>query len=53
MAKRKIVFLILLATLVVGLALGQNWERGSFEDAQAKAKTSGKFLLLDFFQEYG
>ena len=53
MAIRKTAFLILLATFAVGVAFGQNWERGSFEDAQAKARVSGKLLLLDFFQEYG
>ena len=53
MAKRKTAFIILLATFVAGSALGQNWEMGSFEEAQAKAKDSGKLLLLDFFQEYG
>jgi hypothetical protein len=29
------------------------WSTGSLEDALAKAKSSGKLLLLDFFQEYG
>jgi len=50
---RKRTFIIFLAAFVVGSALGQNWQTGSFEDAQAKAKASGKLLLLDFFQEYG
>lgn len=50
---RKKAFVFLLAAFTVGLAFGQNWEMGSFEDALAKAKVSGKLLLLDFFQEYG
>lgn len=50
---RKKAFVFLLAAVAVGSALGQNWEMGSFEDAQAKAKASGKLLLLDFYQEYG
>lgn len=50
---RKKAFVFLLAVFTVGSAFGQNWEMGSFEDAQAKAKVSGKLLLLDFFQEYG
>ena len=29
------------------------WSSGSLEDALARAKSSGKLLLLDFFQEYG
>lgn len=53
MILRKSAFLILVSMFVVSSALGQNWETGSFEDAQAKAKASGKLLLLDFFQEYG
>lgn len=50
---RKRTFVILLAAFAIGSTLGQNWQTGSFEDAQAKAKASGKLLLLDFFQEYG
>ena len=30
-----------------------SWSSGSLEDALAKAKSGGKLLLLDFFQEYG
>lgn len=29
------------------------WQTGSLEDALAKARSTGKLLLLDFFQEYG
>ena len=53
MVARKTVFVCLFIAIAVGVALGQNWETGSLEEAQAKAKASGKLLLLDFFQEYG
>jgi hypothetical protein len=29
------------------------WLKGTFDEALAKAKATGKLLLLDFFQEYG
>jgi len=50
---RKAAFVCLLVAIAVVPALSQNWETGSLEEAQAKAKASGKILLLDFFQEYG
>lgn len=50
---RKTAFICLFVVLTFSSALSQNWEIGSFEDAQSKAKSSGKLLLLDFFQEYG
>jgi hypothetical protein len=50
---RKSFFVCLFIVLAIGSAIGQNWETGSLEEAQAKARVSGKLLLLDFFQEYG
>ncbi len=52
----KIKRILLLGTALafgLSLAYGQNWRSGSLEDALAKAKSTGKLLLLDFFQEYG
>ena len=50
---KKTMFFCLLVVFFFGSALGQNWEIGTLEQAQAKAEASGKLLLLDFFQEYG
>ena len=50
---RKTVFICLIVALTFISAFSQNWETGTLEEAQAKAKNSGKILLLDFFQEYG
>ncbi len=43
--------LCLMAVLAAPSTL--TWSGGSLEDALAKAKSSGKLLVLDFFQEYG
>lgn len=50
---KKTTLFSLFVVFFLGSALGQNWETGTLEEAQAKAEASGKFLLLDFFQEYG
>jgi carbohydrate-selective porin OprB len=54
---KKKVPLLLTALFLLALASAASsslpWSTGSLEDALAKAKASGKLLLLDFFQEYG
>lgn len=51
------VFLLLAALFLLALMSAASstlpWSSGSLEDALAKAKSEGKLLLLDFFQEYG
>jgi len=53
---KKKAYIMLAALCLLALASGassQTWQTGSLEDALAKAKATGKLLLLDFFQEYG
>jgi hypothetical protein len=51
--KRMTAFVCLFVVLAAGPVFSQNWEKGPLEDAVAKAKASGKLIVLDFFQEYG
>jgi len=44
---------LFLLALASAASSSLHWSTGTLEDALAKAKSSGKFLLLDFFQEYG
>ena len=54
MKKRAFLIFAALCLLVMSAAPSTlMWSSGSLEDALAKAKSSGKLLLLDFFQEYG
>lgn len=53
--KKLTTYLIALACLLALTAGASSpaWLTGSLEEALAKAKSTGKLLLLDFFQEYG
>jgi hypothetical protein len=53
--KKKVSFILASVCLSALLTApsARAWPSGSLEDALAKAKSSGKLLLLDFFQEYG
>lgn len=50
---KRTALICLLVVFFLSSAMGQNWENGTFEEAQTKARASGRLLLLDFFQEYG
>ena len=50
---KRTALICLLVVFFLSPALGQNWEIGTFEEAQTKARASGRLLFLDFFQEYG
>ena len=53
---KKKVFLVFMSFCLLALSAASfsvSLTTGSLEDALAKAKSSGKLLLLDFFQEYG
>lgn len=53
--KKKVLLILVSVCILAARAApaAQTWSSSSFEDALAKAKSSGKLLLLDFFQEYG
>jgi hypothetical protein len=51
--RRFSVILLLLAVFAISSAFAQTWLTGSIEEAQAKAKASGKPILVDFFVETG
>ena len=54
MTKKGTIWLAVFCLLALASgASSQTWSSGSLEDALAKAKATGKLLLLDFFQEYG
>ncbi len=54
MKKKAILVAVVLCLFALSATpLTPTWTAGSLEDALAKAKSSGKLLLLDFFQEYG
>jgi hypothetical protein len=44
---------IFLLVLLSAASSSLTWSTGSLEKALARAKSSGKLVLLDFFQEYG
>jgi len=44
---------LFLLALTSAVSSSLPWSTSSLEDALAKAKSSGRLLLLDFFQEYG
>lgn len=47
---KKTIFLCLFFFLV-SMVSAQNWFKGSFNDALAKAKTENKLVLIDFFSD--
>lgn len=49
MSKRKYAALSLFLLFAVSSAFGQNWFKGTLDEAVAKAKTENKKVLLDFF----
>lgn len=54
MKLKRAVMIGLALSLAVGLSgFFPSWFAGSLEDALARARSTGKLLLLDFFQEYG
>jgi len=46
--KRRFALSILFLTFVSSAA-GQNWFKGTFDEALAKSKSEGKIVLIDFF----
>lgn len=50
---RKTLSIVALGLFLVSAASGQNWFKGSLDEASAKAKSENKFLLLDFFEVGG
>ena len=46
---RKQLTLFILLTALVSTASAQNWFKGSFDEALAKAKSENKKVLVDFF----
>jgi hypothetical protein len=49
MMKRLALFFLLL--IFVSAAFGQNWFKGTFNDALGKAKNEGKMVLINFFSD--
>ena len=45
--------IVLVFILLPVLLSAQDWQKGSFDDALAAAKSAGKPLLIDFFAETG
>lgn len=48
---KKILVLTFLFLFFVSSAAGQNWFKGSFDDALETAKSKGKEVLIDFFSD--
>ena len=46
--KKQFAFLLLLLVFVSSAA-GQNWFKGTLDDAFTQAKNEGKMVLVDFF----
>ena len=48
---KKILVLTFLFLFFVSSAAGQNWFKGTLEDALESAKSEGKQVLIDFFSD--
>jgi hypothetical protein len=46
---KKRLALSILLLIFVSSAAGQNWFKGTFDEALGKAKNEGKMVLIDFF----
>lgn len=47
--KKLFAFSLLLLLVFVSSAAGQNWFKGTLDDAFTEAKKEGKMVLVDFF----
>ena len=50
---RKTLSIVALGLFLASAVSGQNWFKGSLDEASAKAKNENKLLLLDFFEVGG